>query len=124
MQSYGMLIDGRVVNTAEQDPVINPAFGEPFATCARGTKAHINEAVDSAANAFKTWRKDEAFRRQKLNECAAALQAKVNDIAPVLSQEQGKPVNQALMEIFGASMWFSYFASLEIQPEVLQDDGG
>ena len=66
MQSYGMLIDGRVVNTAEQDPVINPAFGEPFATCARGTKAHINEAVDSAANAFKTWRKDEAFRRQKL----------------------------------------------------------
>ena len=85
MQSYGMLIDGRVVNTAEQDPVINPAFGEPFATCARGTKAHINEAVDSAANAFKTWRKDEAFRRQKLNECAAALQAKVNDIAPVLS---------------------------------------
>ncbi len=43
-----MLIDGRVVNTAEQDPVINPAFGEPFATCARGSKAHINEAVDSA----------------------------------------------------------------------------
>src|SRR6185295_18927811 len=68
-------------------------------------------------------RKDEAFRRQKLNECAAALQAKVNEIAPVLSQEQGKPVNQAMMEIFGASMWFSYFASLEIQPEVLQDDG-
>ncbi len=123
MQSYGMLIDGRVVNTAEQDPVINPAFGEPFATCARGTKAHIGEAGDSAANACKTWRKDEAFRRQKLNECAAALQAKVNDIAPVLSQEQGKPVNQAVMELFGASMWFSYFASLEIQPEILQDDG-
>ena len=41
----------------------------------------------------------------------------------MLSREQGKPVNQALMEIFSASMWFSYFASLEIQPEVLQDDG-
>src|SRR5262245_13161743 len=123
MQSYGMLIDGRSVNTSDQDPVINPAFGEPFATCARGTKAHVDEAVASAARAFKSWRKDEAFRRQKLNECAAALQAKANDIAPVLSQEQGKPVQQAMMEIFGASMWFSYFAGLEIQPEVLQDDG-
>ena len=29
--SCGMLIDGRSVNTSEQDPVINPAFGEPFA---------------------------------------------------------------------------------------------
>ena len=114
MQSYAMLIDGRSVNTSEQDPVINPAFGEPFATCARGTKQHVGEAVDAAARAFKTWRKDEAFRRQKLNECAAALQAKANDIAPILSQEQGKPVQQAMMEIFGASMWFSYFASLEI----------
>ncbi|MEW6270178.1 MAG: aldehyde dehydrogenase family protein [Thermodesulfobacteriota bacterium] len=123
MQSYGMLIDGRAVNTSEQDPVINPAFGEPFATCARASKAHVDEAVGAAARAFKTWRKDEAFRREKLNACAATLQAKAGEIAPILSQEQGKPVQQAMMEIFGASMWFSYFASLEIEPEVLQDDG-
>ena len=123
MQSYGMLIDGRAVNTTEQDPVINPAFGEPFATCARASKAHVGEAVDAAARAFKTWRKDEAFRRQKLGECAAVLQAKAGEIAPVLSQEQGKPLNHAMMEIFGASMWFSYFAALPIEPEVLQDDG-
>jgi acyl-CoA reductase-like NAD-dependent aldehyde dehydrogenase len=123
MQSYGMLIDGRTVNTSDQDPVINPAFGEPFATCARATKAHVDEAVGAAARAFKTWRKDEALRREKLNACAATLQAKAGEIAPVLSQEQGKPVQQAMMEVFGASMWFSYFAGLEITPEVLQDDG-
>ncbi|HEY8515545.1 MAG TPA: aldehyde dehydrogenase family protein [Candidatus Binatia bacterium] len=123
MQSYGMLIDGRIVNTSEQDPVINPAFGEPFATCARATKAHVDEAVDAAARAFKTWRKDEALRREKLNACAATLQAKAGEIAPILSQEQGKPLQQAMMEVFGASMWFSYFANLQIEPEVLQDDG-
>jgi len=30
-QSYPMLINGEMINTPEQDPVINPAFGEPFA---------------------------------------------------------------------------------------------
>jgi len=123
MQSYGMLIDGRVLNTADQDPVINPAFGEPFATCARATKAHVDEAVGAATRAYKTWRKDEALRREKLQQCAAVLQAKAGEIAQVLSQEQGKPVQQAMMEVFGASIWFSYFATLQIEPEVLQDDG-
>ncbi|HZR84670.1 MAG TPA: aldehyde dehydrogenase family protein [Candidatus Binatia bacterium] len=122
MQSYAMVIDGRSVSTSEQDPVINPAFGEPFATCARATKAHVAEAVDAAERAFKTWRKDEALRRAKLGECASVLQAKAAEIAPVLSQEQGKPLNHAMMEIFGASMWFGYFAGLQIEREILQDD--
>jgi len=122
MNSYAMLIDGRSVNTPEQDPVINPAFGEPFATCARGTSAHVEAAMQAAAAAFKTWRKDEAFRRQKLRECAAAIQGKVQEIATVLSQEQGKPIAAATGEVFGAAMWLSYFADLQVPPEVLQDD--
>ena len=123
MNSYGMLIDGRIVNTSDQDPVINPAFGEPFATVARATKSHVDEAVDAASRAYRTWRKDEVFRRAKLNECAAALQGRAGEIAAVLSQEQGKPLNAAMMEVFGAAMWFSYYAGLRLEPEVLQDDG-
>jgi acyl-CoA reductase-like NAD-dependent aldehyde dehydrogenase len=118
-----MLLNGRMVNTPEQDPVINPAFGKPFATCARATTAHVEEAMQAAAAAYKTWRKDEAFRRQKLRECAAAIQGKAQEIASVLSQEQGKPLAAATGEVFGASMWLNYFADLQIPPEVLQDDG-
>src|SRR4029453_7103710 len=123
MSSYSMLINGRSVTTPEQDDVINPARGEAFATCPRGSKAHVDEAVAAAADAFKTWKKDEAFRRTKLTECAAAIQGRVQDIATVLSQEQGKPVRAAMAETFGASLWFSYYANLQIEPEVLQDDG-
>ena len=122
MQTYSMLIDGRLVSTAEQDHVINPATGAPFALCPRASKEQIDEAVAAAAGAYPAWRKDEALRRQKLNECAAALQSRAADIAQLLTQEQGKPLNTAMMEVFGASMWFGYFAGLEIQPEVLQDD--
>jgi acyl-CoA reductase-like NAD-dependent aldehyde dehydrogenase len=122
MEQYGMLIDGRLVQTADRDDVINPALGAPFASCPRATQAQVDEAVGAAARAFKTWRQDEAFRRQKLQECAAAIQGRAQDIATLLSQEQGKPVSNAMAEVFGASMWISYYAGLEIEPEIIHDD--
>ena len=85
MSAYSMLINGRSVTTPEQDDVINPARGEPFATCPRGNKSHVDDAVNGAAEAYKTWKKDEAFRRAKLNECAAAIQNRAQEIATVLS---------------------------------------
>ena len=122
MEQYAMLIDGRLVQTADRDDVINPALGAPFASCPRASQAQVDEAVAAAARAFKTWRKDEGFRRQKLQECAAAIQGRAQDIATLLSQEQGKPVNNAMAEVFGASMWLGYYAGLEIAPEIIHDD--
>ncbi len=120
---YGMLINGRIVQTPERDDVINPALGAAFASCPRGSTAHVDEAVTAAAGAYKTWRTDEALRRAKIAECAAAIQGRVQDIAMLLSQEQGKPLTAAMAEVFGASMWFSYYAALQIEPEVISDDG-
>jgi acyl-CoA reductase-like NAD-dependent aldehyde dehydrogenase len=121
-QTYSMLIDGKLIATGEHDDVINPATGQPFAACPRGSKAHVDQAVAAAAKAYKTWRTDESVRRQKLHECAAAIQARVGDLAVLLSQEQGKPQTAAQMEVFGASMWFSVFAGLDTAPEIIQDD--
>src|SRR5262249_35267990 len=101
---------------------INPALGEPFATCPRATAAHVEQAVEAAARAYRSWRRDEAFRRAKLRECAAVVQAHAQEIAPLLSQEQGKPLGNATMEVMGASLWFTYFADLQVEPEVLSDD--
>jgi acyl-CoA reductase-like NAD-dependent aldehyde dehydrogenase len=122
MQSFPMLIDGQLVQTPEQDNVINPAQAAPFATCARASKAHVDQAVAAARARIPDVAHRRAFRRQKLNECAAAIQGRVNDIAMLLVQEQGKPLGKAIEEIFGASFWFSYFAGLEIKPEIIQDD--
>jgi acyl-CoA reductase-like NAD-dependent aldehyde dehydrogenase len=76
------------VNVAEQDPVINPALGEPFATCPRASEAHVERALEAAARAYRSWRRDESLRRAKLKECTAALQGRAHDIAGLLSQEQ------------------------------------
>ncbi len=118
-----MLINGALVDTLERDDVVNPATGAPFATCPRAGAAHVDAAVAAAARAYPTWRRDAAARRATLQACAAALQERVGDIAPLLVQEQGKPLTAAMAEVFGAALWFSYFAGLEVGPEVLQDDG-
>src|SRR5262249_51490112 len=52
----------------------------------------------------------------------AAIQGHAQEIATVLSQEKGKPLAAAMGETYGASMWFSYYANLALEPEVLQDD--
>src|SRR4030095_11973262 len=113
MRAYPMLIDGQLVNTPEQDQVINPAHGVPFATCSRATKNTSTKRSPPRRGALPG---------QSLTEGPAALQTHAADIAQVLTQEQGKPLNTAMMEVYGASMWFSYFAGLEVHPEVLQDD--
>jgi len=122
MQSYPMMIAGERVNTSAQDEVINPATGNVFATCARGTSEHIARAVDAADKAYRSWRKDEGFRRQKMRECAAAIQARANDIATLLTQEQGKPLAVSQFEAYGAAMWLTYFADFEPVPEVIRED--
>jgi acyl-CoA reductase-like NAD-dependent aldehyde dehydrogenase len=78
--------------------------------------------MESAQTAYRAWRKDEARRRQALLDCAAAVQARAGELAPLLTQEQGKPLEKAMMEIMGASIWFQYTASLQIPVEVVQDN--
>lgn len=117
-----MLIDGELVDADASDDVINPATAESFEKCPRASTAHVEQAVAAAVRAFPSWRKDEAERRRVLNECATAMQARATDLGMLLSQEQGKPLEQAIGEVFGASMWFAGYAGMETGPEILQDD--
>ena len=44
------------------------------------------------------------------------------ELAPILTAEQGKPLAEANIEVFGAGIWLQYFADLELPREVIQDD--
>jgi acyl-CoA reductase-like NAD-dependent aldehyde dehydrogenase len=122
MSDFTMTIDGKAVSTERSFGVINPATGTVFAQAPDCSRAQLDEAMESSQAAFRTWRRDEARRREALLKCAEALQAGAQELAPVLTQEQGKPLEKALMELMGGVLWFQYTASLEIPVEVLQDD--
>ena len=60
-------------------------------------------------------------RRAKLGEIADIIDANSEELARTLTQEQGKPLADAMGEVAGAALFFRYFQSLDLPVEVLED---
>ena len=104
MSDYKLLINGALVAGDATLDVVNPATEEVFATCARASKGQLDKAVEAAQAAFPAWgAKSIDERRAVLVQIADAIQANLNDLARLLAQEQGKPLQDAMGEVFGAS---------------------
>jgi acyl-CoA reductase-like NAD-dependent aldehyde dehydrogenase len=78
--------------------------------------------MESAQKAYRDWRADEGARRDALRKAGDLLFAAAGDIGPILTAEQGKPLGDASMEVFGAGVWFQYYANLDVPAQVIQDD--
>ncbi|MGD0882349.1 MAG: aldehyde dehydrogenase family protein [Acidimicrobiales bacterium] len=122
MSDFVMTIGGDSVPAAESFGVINPANGDVFAHAPECTRQQLDAAFDSAAKAQRDWKLDEDVRRQVLLEIADVLMASAEELAPILTAEQGKPLADATMEVFASAIWCQYFANLETPPQVIQDD--
>ena len=122
MSEFSMTIGGSLEKGKKSFGVINPATGEVFTEAPDCTQEELDVAMQAAARAYRTWKGDVSKRRDALNKCAEALQTHMSELAPILTQEQGKPVHKAMEEIMGASMWFQYTATLEMPVEVVADN--
>jgi len=122
MSDFVMTIGGDSVPAADSFGVVNPANGEVFAHAPECTRDQLDAAFDSAAKAQRDWKLDESARRATLLKMADVLFASAEEVAPILTAEQGKPLDQAAMEVFASGMWCQYFANLETPAQVIQDD--
>jgi acyl-CoA reductase-like NAD-dependent aldehyde dehydrogenase len=123
MDKFTMTIAGEPFAGTASFPVTNPATGDAFASAPECSRKELELAVDSAGSAFRAWTRDETRRRQALVASADALQASESELARLLTEEQGKPLQQARMEILAACAIFRHTASLELPVEVLKRDG-
>jgi acyl-CoA reductase-like NAD-dependent aldehyde dehydrogenase len=122
MGPFKLLIDGQLVDGDSTMSVINPANEEVLAQCPRASKAQLDQAVAAAKRAFPAWAArpmDE--RRAALTAIADAIQGDLQNLARLLTQEQGKPLADAMGEIFGAAAFFRYFASLDLPEKIIED---
>lgn len=120
---YSMLIDGQLVTSEKNFPVTNPATEEVCGEAPDCSKEQLEMAVIAAEKAFPIWRAKPLDERAKvLVDCAETLRAHAEEIARVLTAEQGKPQAKAVGEIMGAAAWLSYTATLELPVEVVKDD--
>ena len=122
MAEISMTIDGAAVPTSDTFGVINPATGEVHAQAPDCSKGQLDAAFESANKAYRDWKADEGLRRELLHKAADAMFAAAGELGPIRMAEQGKPLNEAATEAFGAGIWFKYYADLQIPREVIQDD--
>ena len=80
--------------------VVDPADGSEVDDVPASGAAEVDEAVRSAYGAFPTWRDTPAAKRgEVLGEAAEAVLAAREELAPILTSEQGKPLREARLEI-------------------------
>lgn len=91
--------------------VTNPANGDSIADVANANKAQVEAAIDAAHRALPNWRKCTSEERsKKLRAWFDAIMAHQDELAEIMTLEQGKPVDEAAGEIaYGASFveWFA-----------------
>lgn len=107
----GLLVGGRWQAGVAHHEVRNPANGDLVATCALATPEDVDAAVEAAHRDGATWRSMHPDQRGEiLRAGAAAIRAHVDEIARILTLEQGKPLADSRKEIlFGASV-FEFYA--------------
>ncbi|KAI0638700.1 succinate-semialdehyde dehydrogenase, partial [Trametes polyzona] len=106
-------IDGKWVD-AKQGGVIkvtNPATAEELGTVPEMGLEETKEAIDAAANAFKTWSKTTAKQRHDiLKKFYALMQEHQDDLARLITLENGKPLAEAKGEHAYSASFIEWFA--------------
>lgn len=101
-----MYIDGCFIGEEERDgePVYNPANGQLIGQLPHATPQDLDAAISAADRAFQTWRWTSPLERSHiLRNVAGMIRQRVDDIAHSLTMDQGKPLNEARMEVMGAA---------------------
>ena len=123
MTQHKLLIGGALVDGAATMDVINPDTGEAFASVPRASAAQADEAIAAAKAAQPAWGATPfAERAAKLAELADAIAANADDLARLLTLEQGKPLPEAQGEVAWTEGYLRHYATLELPDRVIQDD--
>lgn len=108
-----LLIDGEWISARDRtsSAVVNPATGEEIGRVPHATRDDMERAVESTQKGFKIWRNTSAYDRAKvLRKAAALLRERNEDIARILTTEQGKPLFEARYELGSSADYFEWFA--------------
>ncbi|MBY6191419.1 NAD-dependent succinate-semialdehyde dehydrogenase [Microbulbifer agarilyticus] len=104
----GQWLDADSGNTLD---VTNPANGETVATIASLGAAETRRAIEAANEAWPAWRALPVKQRAKiLRDWYNLIIENVDDLAAILTAEQGKPLAEAKTEIIYGANYLEWFA--------------
>ncbi|AMM25646.1 NAD-dependent succinate-semialdehyde dehydrogenase [Variovorax sp. PAMC 28711] len=108
-----LLIDGEWCDAASRKTldVLNPATGERIGRVAHAGIADLDRALASAQRGFDKWKNTPANERAAtMRKAAGLLRERADSIARLLTQEQGKPLAEARVEVMAGADIIEWFA--------------
>jgi acyl-CoA reductase-like NAD-dependent aldehyde dehydrogenase len=122
-RDFGLLINGNLEDSDSRLDVINPATGTVFASCPAAGVTELDRAVAAARQACRSWRRTSyADRAALVGKLADALRENQDELAKLLTQEQGKPIGQSVAEIDRGAAQSEGMVGIEIPVETLIED--
>lgn len=106
------LVDGKWVGAAsgKSIPVTDPANGEQLATIPSMAAQEIEQVIAISERAQSQWKKLSGKERaQILRRWFDLIIANVDDIAMIMTREQGKPLHEARGEVLYAASFIEWF---------------
>ena len=118
LNDHGLLKSQALINGRWRDAlsgqtlsVTNPATGESIGTVPKMGKQEALDAVAAAEQALPLWRKKSAKERSKiLRQWFDLIMQNQDDLAYILTLEQGKPLSEAKSEIAYGAAYIEWFA--------------
>lgn len=113
IETIKLFIDGEwcAASDGAGNPVINPATGEKIGMVASATPSDLDRALAAATKGFERWKGETAIARWKiLSKAADLIEERKDEIANLLTQENGKPTAEAKGEIqfcADATRWYA-----------------
>jgi len=106
-------VDGRWIDadSGAAHPVVNPATGRPLGTVPNLLAPETKKAIAAAERAWPAWRAKTAKERANiLRKWYDLMLAHVDDLALILTSEQGKPLAEAKGEVTIGAAYVEWFA--------------
>ena len=106
-------VDGKWIDADDGGsmPVVDPATGMPVGTVPVMHAAETRRAIDAANRALPAWRSKTARERSAiLRKWQDLMLANVEDLALILTTEQGKPLSEAKGEVTIGAAYVEWFA--------------
>lgn len=125
MERFDLVIGGEKVPTSEYFEIRDPGNGELVGESPIATKDDLDNAVTAAREAYKSWsQSSDEERKAAVNRIADKIHEHMEELAELLTREQGKPLNGmgSRFELHGAEAWARHTGTLELPVEVLSDD--
>jgi succinate-semialdehyde dehydrogenase/glutarate-semialdehyde dehydrogenase len=108
-----LFIDGQWQDAADGRTlaVVNPVTNAAIGRVAHAGRADLDRALAAAQKGFETWRDTPPSERNRImRKAAGLLRERAAAIAPLLTQEQGKPLLDARGETLAAADVIEWFA--------------